>query len=723
MEAHFQTRTDLDAMASDFVDLSDSSSLSQPGPSGTITGRRRESFVWDYFIFDPTKGKSICQVEVQSDTSVVKCCAEITGKFPTNLKAHLKGSHSKAYEDVITRDADRQKEKTTAVKKPYSVDSGQKTLSSCMQKAKPYDKHSPRFKKITRKLATFVAGGNVANRIVECVEFRELLSELDPRYPVPNRSVIDTEMEALYTEMKGKVASKLQEARKIAICTDIWSRKGLTQSFLGITAHFFTRSDHKRHNATLAVRLLPSPHTADRIEEMVRTILQEWSISEQKISTIVTDNGSNMVAAFKNWLHIADEQDSETEDEDKTSQPPVLSCEESSDESITSNPNQESGLEYGTTEVSAIMKEVKDFEDQELEYDVAFCGQKRIGCFAHSLQLVVRRFDTIQSSKRALNSAHRKFCKSVKANERLIKRCGLKLIGDCPTRWNSTYLMISRLLDLRTHVEEVLHELEWDSLPNSEWKIVENYRDLLEPFFKYTGLTGAEENTTLAMVVPVVMELTYHLNECKEKAGIRQIANVLHQELVMRFEKVLQPGSPSFCPIYVEATLLDPRYRIILSEEQVQVAKVQILKDCDHGTEVAPPSYLQTPTEDDEPSLKRFKHLSNIVLEKQKAQATALISQSTHPCSPQIKQLKTYLEDKFCKWDESLDALDFWVQNEEKYPDLAPVAFDLLTIPATSTPIERVFSTAGFVSTGRRNKLSARRLEREVLIKKNKHFI
>ena len=217
-------------MASDSVDLSDSSSLSQPGPSGTITGRRRESFVWDYFIFDPTKGKSICQVEVQSDTSVVKCCAEITGKFPTNLKAHLKGSHSKVYEDVITRDADRQKEKTTAVKKPYSVDSGQKTLSSCMQKAKPYDKHSPRFKKITRKLATFVAGGNVANRIVERVEFHELLSELDPRYPVPNRAVIDTEMEALYTEMKGKVTSKPQEARKIAICTDIWSRKGLTQS-------------------------------------------------------------------------------------------------------------------------------------------------------------------------------------------------------------------------------------------------------------------------------------------------------------------------------------------------------------------------------------------------------------------------------------------------------------------------------------------------------------
>ena len=106
--------------------------------------------------------------------------------------------------------------------------------------------------------------------------------------------------------------------------------------------------------------------------------------------------------------------------------------------------------------------------------------------------------------------------------------------------------MISCLLNLQSHVEEVLHELEWDSPPNSEWKILENYCDLLEPFFKYNGVTGAEENTTLVMIVPVVMGLTYHLKECKEKVGIRQIANVLHQELVVRFKQVIRVrGSPT----------------------------------------------------------------------------------------------------------------------------------------------------------------------------------
>ena len=73
--------------------------------------------------------------------------------------------------------------------------------------------------------------------------------------------------------------------------------------------------------------------------------------------------------------------------------------------------------------------------------------------------------------------------------------------------------MVSCLLDVRPHLTEVLQELEWDNLPNSEWKVLENYQDLLEPFAKYTALIGGEEYTTLSMVVPILLELNYHLNE------------------------------------------------------------------------------------------------------------------------------------------------------------------------------------------------------------------
>ena len=49
----------------------------------------------------------------------------------------------------------------------------------------PYTKENPRYKSITRKLATFVAIANVPNNIVDNEEFQELIAELDDRYITP----------------------------------------------------------------------------------------------------------------------------------------------------------------------------------------------------------------------------------------------------------------------------------------------------------------------------------------------------------------------------------------------------------------------------------------------------------------------------------------------------------------------------------------------------------
>ena len=48
---------------------------------------------------------------------------------------------------------------------------------------------------------------------------------------------------------------------------------------------------------------------------------------------------------------------------------------------------------------------------------------------------------------------------------------------------------------------------------------------------------------------------------------------------------------------------------------------------------------------------------------------------------------------------------------------LSPLACDLLTIPAASAPIEKVFSTAGLVTPGKRNWLNDTHSERAILLK------
>ena len=61
---------------------------------------------------------------------------------------------------------------------------------------------------------------------------------------------------------------------------------------------------------------------------------------------------------------------------------------------------------------------------------------------------------------------------------------------------------------------------------------------------------------------------------------------------------------------------------------------------------------------------------------------------------------------------DSTDPLLYWQNRILEYPLLSTVALDVLTIPESSAPIERVFSTTGESTGGKRNWLTD-----------NKHFL
>ena len=53
------------------------------------------------------------------------------------------------------------------------------------------------------------------------------------------------------------------------------------------------------------------------------------------------------------------------------------------------------------------------------------------------------------------------------------------------------------------------------------------------------------------------------------------------------------------------------------------------------------------------------------------------------------------------------DPLSWWRAHEAEFPDLAKAAKVLLAIPASSAPVERVFSRMTSVSSAKRGSLSA----------------
>ena len=156
---------------------------------------------------------------------------------------------------------------------------------------------------------------------------------------------------------------------------------------------------------------MPPEHTGDSIRALVEEVLKEWNIPTAKIGVVMTDSGSNMLKAFRQSLDISEENEDEEEDE----------------------------IDFEKFE--------QDFDNKEVNHDVSFeFFAKHISCFAHTIQLIVQKFNDDTTYKETLKKAYslvKKINKSTKATELLIARCGKKLRSNCqcPTRWSSTFLL------------------------------------------------------------------------------------------------------------------------------------------------------------------------------------------------------------------------------------------------------------------------------------------
>ena len=73
----------------------------------TATARRpRNSCVWHFFKYLKEDDKSICLVNTDENSSS-SCGHSLKGKFPTNLKAHLKKVHPSHYQELVKMESDK----------------------------------------------------------------------------------------------------------------------------------------------------------------------------------------------------------------------------------------------------------------------------------------------------------------------------------------------------------------------------------------------------------------------------------------------------------------------------------------------------------------------------------------------------------------------------------------------------------------------------------------
>jgi len=137
---------------------------------------------------------------------------------------------------------------------------------------------------------------------------------------------------------------------------------------------------------------------------------------------------------------------------------------------------------------------------------------RHIGCFAHSINLVVQHsLENISVIVFKVKKIVEFFKRSSNALVKLLKlnstqtQMGLptlKLKQDCVTRWNSTFDMLKRIVSIKDAVISTLAVLQTEIavLTPAEWDIVEKAIDVLQIFNEVTIEVSSEKTVSLSKV-------------------------------------------------------------------------------------------------------------------------------------------------------------------------------------------------------------------------------
>lgn len=292
-----------------------------------------------------------------------------------------------------------------------------------------------------------------------------------------------------------------------------------------------------------------------------------------------------------------------------------------------------------------------------------------IHCVCHVLNLVVKHACMISIT---CVSRARELCKSIRASTRLQGKLSKKVLLDCPTRWNSTYIMLKRLIEIESEIK-VLYATEPSLcgeetfLPDDDWSELKNSLiHLLEPFQRATESFSKFNESNYAKTVHIyrkLIEMTEtHFPSC-----------FLRNEVLKQLEKY----KPNVVTDHaMMAAMLDPYWNRKLNpgergtwEEKLREATSGFRKEQPVSSNVSKCGdayFIDDSDEDDGDEISRFLNE------------------------------KTAWSDDIVAW---------WQLNKSKYPSVYQLARQFFIIRPSSVPSESAFSTASWIISPKRTSL------------------
>lgn len=320
--------------------------------------------------------------------------------------------------------------------------------------------------------------------IVDDDGFKYLLKVTAPMYKVPSRRTIDSLIDTKYEYISNLMKAELQKVPYVCLTTDIWTETHKSRSFLGITAHFISDSyiDSKggfhMENVTIGAFELNERHTGENIAIEISTKCSEWGISSERVITVVTDGGANMIKAveiaygkkhtycFAHLLNLL---------ADKTM--------------------------YIFKEGSAVIEKVKSI--------VTWFKRSVIGS------------DELRKKTEGLDAR--------------------VLIQSVETRWNSTFYMVERFLLLREIVNNIIsfNATAPPMITASEVDYLKDFIVLFQPIERATKELCGEKFVTSSVVIPVLRLMKKQIYEAVVTSSFgKETKKILKDQFQKRFDGI-----------------------------------------------------------------------------------------------------------------------------------------------------------------------------------------
>jgi hypothetical protein len=345
-------------------------------------------------------------------------------------------------------------------------------------------------------------------------------------------------------------------------------------------------------------------------------------------------------------------------------------------------------------------------------------------CLANTLQLIIKdgifqqtAVQQLLASARSIVGYYNRSNSAYHMFQQIQEQLGLPKHRDVSTRWNSSFYMLQRLLEQKraitvTSTECVPAPVE---LRAQQWTLAEKVVKLLVVFEEATR-EASGDYASCAIVIPIINTLKLALSTDEEDHGIMGMKRAMMKSLVDRY------GSVEENPLCAIATLLDPRFklRVFSSAGSAAHARMLVTTECEQvllsisEKELTAAPAKRSRTESEKSSSSLWNIFDDMIERPSELNSSVSGDMSGYTAEVMVEM---YLKEPI--QDRHIDPLSYWKEKQIVWNGLAVMACKYLSIPPSSASSERLFSSAGDIISGERNRLAPEKAEIILFLKKN----